>query len=201
MNFISQTVTTPTIVQSLADVDVRPKDIVCGDNYSAIISLERKLLVCGQIDGGKLGLGRSISTGQMIHFKEISSLSDVKQVSCGPNHMLAIVKSKGLPSRVYAWGRNFSGQLGLNSRKDHFSPKEVKRLSEKNIIKVQCGFDFSVALEGGQSGRIWIWGNYKFACDRSLTADLLEPYDKSEGLTRQCFSNIYCHYFYCIGET
>lgn len=111
MGFLSVSVPEPTLVKSLKAIIV--KKIQCGDNYSACITSDRKLLVTGEIDGGKLGIGKSWITGCILSFKEVPTLQNVGKVACGPNHMLAIVKdSKDKTSKktsVFAWGRNWRG--------------------------------------------------------------------------------------------
>jgi len=66
LGFISESVPEPTVVQSLTDMSVRK--IRCGDNYSAAISLDRKLFVAGEVAGGKLGLGKTFVTGFVLNF-------------------------------------------------------------------------------------------------------------------------------------
>jgi alpha-tubulin suppressor-like RCC1 family protein len=90
LGYLSESVTEPTLVQSLTDLAV--KKIKCGDNYSAAITLDRKILVAGQVTGGRLGLGKSVNCGFILTFQEVNGLSYVTKIACGPNHMLAIVK-------------------------------------------------------------------------------------------------------------
>jgi alpha-tubulin suppressor-like RCC1 family protein len=66
MGYISASVTQPTLVQSLSELSV--KKINCGDNYSAVITSEGKLLVAGEVSGGKLGLGKAHSSGYILCF-------------------------------------------------------------------------------------------------------------------------------------
>jgi hypothetical protein len=47
------------------------KTVACGDNYSAIISRMGKLLVTGDLEGGKLGLGKQWLTGKVLSFREV----------------------------------------------------------------------------------------------------------------------------------
>jgi len=48
------------------------------------------VLVAGSKDGGKLGLGPSMTHGILLSFTAIPRLSGVVFLACGPNHMLAI---------------------------------------------------------------------------------------------------------------
>lgn len=91
MGYITKTIAEPTKVVSLNGIVINK--IVCGDNYSSCITTNGQLLVCGELDGGKLGLGKAWSSGFIMSFKEVLGLQNVKKVSCGPNHMLAISKT------------------------------------------------------------------------------------------------------------
>ena len=44
------------------------RKIKCGDNYSAAISMDRKLFVAGEATGGKLGLGKTVIAGFVLNF-------------------------------------------------------------------------------------------------------------------------------------
>ena len=77
---------------------------------------------------GKLGLGPNKHSGFALEFTEVKRLSQVKNVSCGPRHMLAIAKSSSSATgqSIYAWGYNKSGELGIDSTETSYSPKQVK---------------------------------------------------------------------------
>ena len=66
LGFISESVAELTVVHSLTDMSVRK--IKCGDNYSAAISMDRKLFVAGEATGGKLGLGKTFISGFALNF-------------------------------------------------------------------------------------------------------------------------------------
>ncbi len=176
MGFLSVSVREPTLVKSLKAIIV--KKIQCGDNYSACITSDRKLLVTGEIDGGKLGIGKSWITGCILSFKEVPTLQNVGKVACGPNHMLAILKdSKDTTSKktsVFAWGRNWRGQLGLGNKDDSLFPKEIKAAKELKFNKICCGRDFSIALSKINKS-IYVWGNYRFLCNTQVDEDLKLP--------------------------
>ena len=48
--------------------------------------------------------------------------------------------------KYYGFGNNQFGQLGLENFDDQNIPQEIKFLSNKNIIDIQCGDDFTIAL-------------------------------------------------------
>ena len=48
--------------------------------------------------------------------------------------------------KYYGFGNNRFGQLGLEIFEDQNIPQEIKFLSNKNIIDIQCGYLFTIAL-------------------------------------------------------
>jgi RCC1 and BTB domain-containing protein len=61
-------------------------------------------------------------------------------ISCGYRHSLALTES----GRVFGWGRNFNGQLGV----DVYRSKEpiIIALNDLKIKKISCGFNHSLLL-------------------------------------------------------
>jgi prepilin-type N-terminal cleavage/methylation domain-containing protein len=62
-------------------------------------------------------------------------------------------------NKVYCWGANSSGQLGINSTTRSLLPVAVDDstvLSGKNIVDVQTGNNFTCAL--ASSGQVYCWG-------------------------------------------
>lgn len=101
------------------------KKIVCGDNYTAVISGNEKLLVCGNMEKGKLGLGSAFYTGVKLSLEEVELRHPVKDVACGPFHMVITCKTneKKAVNKLFACGANKKGQLGVGTTKDSFKPK------------------------------------------------------------------------------
>jgi alpha-tubulin suppressor-like RCC1 family protein len=54
------------------------------------------------------------------------------QVAIGYSHMLALTDE----GRVYSWGHNFYGQLGVGDHKDKASPQLISYLQEDRITQV-----------------------------------------------------------------
>ncbi len=83
--------------------------------------------------------------------REVAGVSDVKQVAGGMYHSLAL-ESDGA---VWAWGSNEFGQIGQPlSFADSHVPLKVA--GSKNIISVEGGMYFSLALDS--DGAVWAWG-------------------------------------------
>lgn len=73
------------------------------------------LFSCGKGEDGALGLGQDQNC---YGFKLV--LSNVKKISAGKDHSLAICGPK-----VYGWGSSSEGQLGFQCKRKYYSPKEL----------------------------------------------------------------------------
>ncbi|TRY75583.1 hypothetical protein TCAL_13348 [Tigriopus californicus] len=77
----------------------------------------------------------------------------VKEIACGNQHTL-FLSDRG---KVYAYGKNMDGQLGINSRKEAKEPTLIDAFHDDFIVHVACGIDFSLAVS--DSGSVFAWGN------------------------------------------
>ncbi|KAL8457412.1 hypothetical protein ACS0TY_035317 [Phlomoides rotata] len=66
----------------------------------------------------------------------------VKDISCGAHHVIAVTST----SETFTWGRGRNGQLGHGDNADRDSPALVKALEGKQVKKVTCGNNFTVAI-------------------------------------------------------
>ncbi len=86
----------------------------------------------------------------------------IVQVVCGGSHTLALT-SEG---KVYAWGYNFYGQLGINSTSDSYAPVAVNAdagssaLFGKTVIAIGAGSIHSLAM--CSDGTIVGWGDNSY---------------------------------------
>ena len=76
----------------------------------------------------------------------------IKQISCGWYHDAILTKS----GKIFFWGRNNFGQLGLGNNENQNTPQE---LNLPNIASIHCGENHTIALT--KYGKIFIWG-YNF---------------------------------------
>ena len=121
----------------------------------------------GTGDMGELGLGPTYTLVKAPQKVRYDTSVAFTQVSCGKHHTCAL-DSRG---NLYAWGQNFSRQLGLYTKKLEnlqelrtvstieellFSPRLVPMSLQRPIAKVACGGEFTVVLT--KSGEIWSWG-------------------------------------------
>lgn len=67
----------------------------------------------------------------------------ITKIACGKLHSVAL----DLAGKVYAWGNNSRGQLGLGNKKNKTEPRLVESLTDKYITQIACGDYFSVFVE------------------------------------------------------
>jgi hypothetical protein len=126
--------------------------IDAGADYSLAVTAEGRVWAWGGNSSGQLGTQESEFTLDRYEPVEIIGLSDVKAVSAGVLHSLALKKD----GTVWAWGSNWNGQLGNGSSGPCYSfARPITGLSE--ITAIAAGGSQSLALKS--DGTIWTWGS------------------------------------------
>lgn len=129
---------------------------------------------------GQLGCNtaKNISTPTKMNERFMPNEGRVKKVSVGLQHSL-LINSQG---DVYAWGDNYEGQLGDNSKKNRDTVVQVslkKVANGKKISSVTAGYWHSLAID--VSGKIYGWGSndsYQIS-DKTNPKSILFPVDIS----------------------
>ena len=104
----------------------------------------------GGNDRGQLGDNSTSDRWLPVEVVTTGGLQDAVAVSGGADHSLAL-RDDG---KVFAWGSNDYGQLGINTTVEWHQPVQVAGLS--NAVAVAAGSDFSLALR--RDGTVWAWG-------------------------------------------
>lgn len=104
-------------------------------------------------------LGTGSKDEYIMRPEKVQNLGDVVSVSAGVSHALALKKD----GSVWAWGRNWYGQLGnsqVNSEyrgyEDNDAPASIPGLD--HIRQISAGYFHSLAL--AEDGSVWRWGGY-----------------------------------------
>ena len=108
----------------------------------------------GALDEGEELWGEGLWAGRMNVTLPLplSTVPDIQQVACGDYHTLLLTTD----GEVLSCGANCCGQLGHGSLLSSHLPRRVEALANKDIVKVACGAEHSVAVERG--GSVWVWG-------------------------------------------
>ncbi len=93
------------------------------------------------------------------------------ELAAGYAHSVAL----GPDGNAYAWGRNWSGQLGDGTTVDRSSPVQVQAPEAGvTFTKIAAGYEHSVAL--GSDGNVYAWGgNWTGQLGDGTTADRSSP--------------------------
>ncbi|CAE7641404.1 Herc4, partial [Symbiodinium microadriaticum] len=151
------------LVKSLSEAGVFVNEVHCGEVHTLFFDRGKgEVWACGVAAYGRLGIGANWSdqdalTPQLI--QEAFEGERVVQISAGFSHSLALTES----GRVFSWGRNDLGQLGLgDSFTDMYSMEDYPRLVESSkmtdkVVQISAGKGVSAALT--ESGKIFHWGH------------------------------------------
>ena len=126
-----------------------------GDGYSLALKSDGTVWAWGN---GNLGNGTTQSNlpVQVQDATGSSYLANVTAIAAGYNHSLAL-RSDGT---VWAWGDNYSGELGDNSAQYSNVPVQVEDSTGKSnltgVLAIAAGNEFSLVVKS--DGSVWGWG-------------------------------------------
>lgn len=140
-----QTQPTPKILKALATLNV--VQIVCGRNHSIALTSGGDIYAWGANDQGQLGIGTTTPSEPSPSIVNALAGIPIAQIACGSNHTFAVSKS----GAVFGWGKNSSGQLGLNDTLSKSFPVQLRTLRNIRVRYIACGDEFStfLTLDGG----------------------------------------------------
>ena len=156
--------------KSLIPVAVDVSGVLSGKTITAIaaggwnvlaLSTEGKVYAWGFNYYGQLG---NNSTSQSlvpvpVYTSGVLSGKTITKISAGIYHSLAL----SADGQIYAWGNNFNGQLGNNSKTNSSTPIMTNMsdvLAGKTITSLTAGIDYSLALD--DEGKVYAWGKNNY---------------------------------------
>jgi hypothetical protein len=121
--------------------DLKIIDIKSGGNH--FIALEESGIVYAWGDNGCGQIGNGSENEYQIAPIEVNGFNNesVVMISCGNWHSMALTKN----GRVYSWGDNRYGQLGIGNAEHSNKPKHIK-MNDFFIKKISCGRNHSLLL-------------------------------------------------------
>ncbi|XP_064486952.1 uncharacterized protein LOC135399146 [Ornithodoros turicata] len=121
--------------------------VACGANHAAIIVESGELYMWGRNTEGQLGLGnrKDQKSPQLV-----SHLSHCKlaQVCCGRDSTIAL----DIQGKVWAWGQNDSGQLGLKVNTD--DPLRNTKVLASRLITIRTNRRLITIPQGQRTGEV-----------------------------------------------
>uniref|UniRef100_A0A8C6UJX7 X-linked retinitis pigmentosa GTPase regulator n=1 Tax=Neogobius melanostomus TaxID=47308 RepID=A0A8C6UJX7_9GOBI len=134
------TVSKPTCVKALKSERVHL--VACGRNHTLVS--DGKLFASGGNSEGQLGLG-DCEERTTFHRVHLDSNEPIRMLAAGSNMSAALTES----GRLFMWGDNSEGQIGLGAEGHAAAPQEVS--VGRPVRSVSCGYYHSalVTADGG----------------------------------------------------
>uniref|UniRef100_A0A0E0F6F6 RCC1-like domain-containing protein n=1 Tax=Oryza meridionalis TaxID=40149 RepID=A0A0E0F6F6_9ORYZ len=135
------------------DDDDPPASLACGGAHTLFLTESGRVFAAGLNDFGQLGIGSSVT--HSLEPIEVSGFDEkVVEVSAGNHHSCAVTAD----GKLFTWGRNSSGQLGLGKRagKVVSTPRKVDCLADARVKMVALGSEHSIATT--EEGEVLSWG-------------------------------------------
>lgn len=129
------------------------RSISCGWYHTiALTYVPNKMYVWGSNESGELGLGNYDCKKKP---RKLFLPTTIRSVSCGGYHTIALTN---IPNKIYVWGCNSHGQLGLGHDRNKNTPQELILCGP--IISIDCGGFFTIALikNSAHSNKLYGWG-------------------------------------------
>jgi len=132
--------------------------VIGGGNFTFALDQQGRLWAWGFNSVGQLGLGDTTARDRptFVPIAGLSGVTSFDTVIAGVNHTLAFDQQ----GRLWTWGNNGQGRLGLGDTADRGRPTLVPLADLSGVTSfdtVIAGNSHTLALD--QQGRLWAWGN------------------------------------------
>lgn len=127
-----------------------------GDNFTIGINSDHSVWAWGTNNQGVLGINKEITANSEVPVK-ISGLENIIEIAAGSQHAIALSDN----GKVYSWGANDRGQLGLGYVYNSNSTPSVVGIKE-TVKMITSGKDFTFAVT--KSGKVYTWGSNAYNC-------------------------------------
>jgi len=140
--------------------DVKFKAIATGKSHMLGLGMDGEVWSWGRGENGRLGNGGNsdqLEPYPIDFFLEMNIR--ITAIACGHSFCLAVSDD----GRVFAWGKNDQGQLGLGGgmAMDHYAmeaiPSEIETLAKEKIVAVGAGLAHAGCVS--DTGKVFSWGN------------------------------------------
>ena len=127
----------------------RIKQVSCGARFVVCLTFNGNVFTCGEKDF----IGHGELKSDLSLPKKLSNIGKIGFISCGWQHTV-MVSTDG--NTLWSFGSNTFGELGHTG--NTLEPNVIESMSDKQIIKVACGFKSSFALTA--VGKLIYWGSF-----------------------------------------
>ena len=142
-------VANPTKAKYIADVI----DISVGKNHSILLKTTGEVYVTGLNIYGQLG-NNDTSIKKVDTFTKVEGLTGIARISATDSaNIVSTINGK-----VYTWGLNIYGELGLGDKVNKYEPTLVSDI--ENIVQVEGGKNHSILLD--KNGNVYTSGSNKY---------------------------------------
>ncbi len=143
-------------------------DVQAGSEHTLALLSDGTVWAWGDNAEGQLGDG---TTTLGLAPKQVAGLTGITAVSAGWLHSLAYRASDG---RLWAWGSNSYGQLGLPAGAPAQSLTPVEITAPPNLVRIRACHFHNVALDAAAT--VWAWGaNFYGQLGDGTTVDRPSP--------------------------
>ncbi|XP_025067554.1 RCC1 and BTB domain-containing protein 2 isoform X2 [Alligator sinensis] len=155
-------------------------EVTCGSHHSMVLTSDGEVYAWGYNGNGQLGLG---NTGNQPTPCRIAALQGIRvqQVACGYAHTLVLTDE----GRIYAWGANSYGQLGIGNKNNQSYPAPVI-VDKDRVVEIAACHSAHTSAAKTQSGQVYMWGQCRgqsvilphlthFACTDDVFACFATP--------------------------
>ena len=99
--------------------------------------------------------------GEFLYPKRIHLKSKVVDLSVGDSFGLVVDENK----KIWTWGANNSGELGMGDYEPHINPSILEKLEERSVVAVSCGGGFAMALGITHNGKMEVNNSISTNCN------------------------------------
>jgi hypothetical protein len=125
--------------------------IAAGGNHSLALTSSGRVFAWGDNSSGQLGIGTTISSSFPVPVT-LGAMITISAIAAGQAHSLALTPN----GQMFAWGSNYSGQLGNGSTTNSSSPVVVLLPMGTVVTTISGGGSHSLAITS--TGQLLAWG-------------------------------------------
>uniref|UniRef100_A0A0D3E235 RCC1-like domain-containing protein n=1 Tax=Brassica oleracea var. oleracea TaxID=109376 RepID=A0A0D3E235_BRAOL len=125
--------------------------VACGWRHTISVTYSGALYTYGWSKYGQLGHG-DLEDHLVPHKLEALGNSVICQISGGWRHTVALTSD----GKLYGWGWNKFGQVGVGDNIDQCSPVQVRFSDDQKVVQVSCGWRHTLAVT--ERNNVFAWG-------------------------------------------